>query len=67
MSRGSLERNLRRVRHRNASESLGKMVMEISKVSANVKPESGVPGQWIIDNFKIITDEMTRIKAFIDA
>lgn len=67
MSRGSLERNLRRIRHKNASESLGKMVVEISKVSANVKPESGVPGQWVIDNFKIITDEMTRIKGFIDA
>lgn len=66
MSRGSLERNLRRVRYKNAVESLGKMVNEIAKVSANIKPESGVPGQWVIDNFKIITDEMTRIKAFIE-
>lgn len=66
MSRGSLERNLRRVRYKNAVESLGKMVNEIAKVSANIKPESGVPGQLVIDNFKIITDEMARIKAFIE-
>lgn len=66
MSRGSLERNLRRVRYKNAVESLGKMVNEIAKVSANIKPESGIPGQWVIDNFKIITDEMARIKAFIE-
>jgi hypothetical protein len=66
MTKANTARIVKRQRKAIAISALDNIGMELIKISGEIKPEAGIPGKWVQDNFKIIINEMKRVKMLIE-
>lgn len=69
MTKASATRAIRKLNKDQAIKSLDHMIEQITKImldTNNIPEGKGVPGKWVSDNFKIVVNEIRRVRALIE-